>query len=181
MPRSILPAPLEVGAAAVLVIAGCAGGAPTPTALRAEGTRDAPAGSPLSAPRLLAPPEGHVVAQDDPTTGCPDHPTHGHGFQVRFDWEDASSPAGIAGYDLHVEHLGAAYPALEAFVPASEHDWVACNSYVIDRNRFDWLWRVRARDGSGRVGEWSAERRFAFASFPGAATACATPGATAAR
>jgi hypothetical protein len=118
-----------------------------PTAPRAEA-------DPVRGVTLLSPPEGGLIPQNDPQTGCGFHPWRGYGFQIRFDWTDAASPSGITGYDLYVRHAGATFPLIDTRVQESRYHFRSCNAFVIDPNLTNWQWSVRFIDGSGVPGEW---------------------------
>jgi len=88
-------------------------------------------------PTLLLPLNGALIPQNNPNIGCTlsSEPTRGFGFQIVFDWTDATSPAGIAGYELFAKQNGADLPIV--------------NTFVEDANLAGWEWRVRAKDNAG--------------------------------
>jgi len=114
------------------------------------------------APTLVAPIGDQAISQNDPTIGCPFHPTRGYGFRILFDWTDSSSDVKIEGYTVFAEHEGATFPLVNTFVPDSQFVFKRCNSFVSDPNLEGWRWRVRARDVSGTWGEWSPFASFSF-------------------
>jgi hypothetical protein len=116
-----------------------------------------------STPVLLTPIGNASIQQNDPTIGCPFYPSRGYGFRIFFDWTDSSSQVGIAGYEIFAERESALVPIVDAFVTDSQLTVVSCNTFVIDQNLEGWRWRVRARDNSGNLGEWTAFAQFRFA------------------
>ncbi len=110
---------------------------------------------------LLAPADGMVVPQNDPTIGCPAHPYRGYGFELALDWADVEHPSAIQGYELRVKQRDAQFAMIDRVVDRSEYTMLACNSFVIDRNLNDWEWRVRVRKDDGSTGPWSV-REFSF-------------------
>jgi len=149
---------------------------PTPTPSSGGGFSDvAPcelAGRSVSTPELVAPTEDLEVRQDDRGIGCTPSPTHGHGFRIDFDWLDSCGVDVIDRYQLFVMHPGASSAALDVQVDRSEYRWDACGRYVIERNRRDWRWRVRARDRSGNWSDWSEARAFDFGRCPAVVVTC---------
>lgn len=139
---------------------------PTPTPWDAPPTTPTPNpdASCAGPPVLVIPAEGHVVRQNDPTIGCPSHPTRGHGHQLDFDWEDACLPGGVSGYQIYSKAITAPNPVIDTFVTESRYTYRCCNCHVVERHRPEWRWRVRARDRNGNWGEWSAERKYSFES-----------------
>jgi hypothetical protein len=75
-----------------------------------------------------------------------------------FDWSDCE---GATQYHLYVaSHLSLDHPVIDDDeVPMSAYHEVWSGSYVIDQNRFGWVWKVRAMVG-GQWGEWSELRTF---------------------
>ena len=112
---------------------------------------------PPATPTLISPINNATIPQNDPTIGCPSHPTRGFGYLVKFDWTDATSPHGIAGYEIF------ANVRTPQFVATSEFTRASCNVFVIDPNLEGWEWRVRARDRRGQLGPWSAIGLYRFA------------------
>jgi hypothetical protein len=130
-------------------------------------TPAAPAPSPVppappSRPVLLAPEADAVIPQNDPATGCAVVAGVGAGHRVVFDWADVDAPAGLARYEIHVQHEGSVIPIVDTITQASQHVYVACSAYVADPNLEDWVWKVRAVDARGQASEWS-ERRYSYA------------------
>ena len=73
-----------------------------------------------------------------------------------FDWSDVSE---ATKYNLYVIGSGAKYPAISREVFSSFYQEKKYASYVANKNRFDWKWKVRAfAYGSWR--SWSEERSF---------------------
>jgi len=167
----------------LLVLTGCsgAGSSPTspsagytPTNPSAGSTPSSPPASVASAPRLLAPPAGHTVRQNDPSSGCARDPFYGSGYRIVFDWEDLP---GASAYHLLVRHPQAVYPLVDAELSGSRHEYASCG-FVVDGNREGWIWRVRAREAGGGWGAWSAERSFRFESCSGVISGCTCPAPT---
>lgn len=74
-----------------------------------------------------------------------------------FDWHDVP---GASRYHLFVMGASAAFPAIDhsTLIPSSyRHE--DRKSYIADRNRDDWRWKVRAMV-DGRWTEWSEQRTF---------------------
>ena len=105
-----------------------------------------------------------VIRQNDSTISCTFHPLTGHGYRLRFDWTDASSPSGIEGYELIVRKARSLAPLIDTFVTDSEFTRTACNLVVLDTNLEGWQWRVRAKDGLGNFSDPSEEGSFQFES-----------------
>jgi hypothetical protein len=111
----------------------------------------------------MAPIGAQSVAQNNPNIGCPSDPSRGYGYRIVFDWTDSSSDVAIEGYDIFVEHQGSTIPLVNTFASDSQFELVSCNSFVVDANLGGWRWRVRARDVSGTMGDWSPFSSFTFA------------------
>ena len=118
---------------------------------------------PPATPTLISPINNATIPQNDPTIGCPSHPTRGFGYLVKFDWTDATSPHGIAGYEIFAKARTAQFPIVDTFVVPSEFTRASCNVFVIDPNLEGQEWRVRARDTRGQLGPWSATGLYTFA------------------
>ncbi|NIM90679.1 MAG: PEGA domain-containing protein [Candidatus Aminicenantes bacterium] len=73
-----------------------------------------------------------------------------------FDWADV---VGATKYHLYVKHTGSLYPAINREVYGSSYHEVGEGSYIINRNRFNWKWKVRAFI-DGMWSQWSEERSF---------------------
>ena len=74
-----------------------------------------------------------------------------------FDWTDVSH---AEKYHLYVIHIGAIFPVIDAdTLIGSSYQHDSPGSYIIEDNRYDWTWKVRAYvDGSWR--DWSPVRYF---------------------
>lgn len=96
---------------------------------------------PLDPTLLLSPEDNAVFVQNDPTLGCPAHPTRGYGFRTSFDWKDVD---GAAMYRIVFRQRDARYPAIERTVATSEFTQILCNAFVADPNREHWSWQVLA-------------------------------------
>lgn len=68
-----------------------------------------------------------------------------------FDWEDCP---GATQYELYVIHSGADIPAIDYFTTDSSYQHLAERGYVIEPNRFDWMWKVRSQV-NGQWSDWS--------------------------
>jgi len=102
-----------------------------------------------------------VIPQNDPTSGCAFNPRLGYGNRIPFDWTDVSADAGVAGYDIVVQGATAIIPIVNTRAPSSDYLHRDCNGFVVDRLSQGWMWRVRAVDRTGQVGEW-AEGRYNY-------------------
>ncbi len=136
--------------------------------------------APPAVPRLLSPPRGFVVPQNNPLIPCDADPERGYGFSIRFDWDDVDSPGGIRGYHVYVKKQDAVFPLVDTFVTDSEYLHVSCNGFVIDENLSGWEWSVQAEDLRGNVSELTEPNRFSFSPcrLPDG-TACGTTSGTA--
>ena len=104
-------------------------------------------------PILLGPTWMDQIPQNNPALGCPYHPTRGYGYQIDFDWTDASSPIGIMGYRLVAKARFAPAPLIDTFVTASQYTFKVCNGFVDNFDSstgFDWT--VQAQDNQGNFG-----------------------------
>jgi hypothetical protein len=113
-------------------------------------------------PELLTPIGNASIPQNNPDIGCPLHPTAGYGHRIVFDWTDSVAPAGIAGYEIIVEHVGSLFPLIDTTVGVSELTYTACGAFAADPNLDSWRWRVRAVDVLGSVSEWTDYGLFRF-------------------
>lgn len=116
------------------------------------------AGVTVPAPSPLSPVGGQLIPQNNPSIGCPFHPTRGFGHRIMFDWTDARASAGIAGYELVARRQGAILPIVNTFVVESEFTFTSCNAFVIDANLGEWRWMVRAQDTDGNYSAWRVAR-----------------------
>lgn len=110
---------------------------------------------------LRTPTPNTVIAQNDPSLGCPAHVNRGFGFRVTFAWDVTGRKVPV-GYNLHVEHQGSEFAWRDIVVDSLAHTEVDCNSFVADHNLEDWRWRVRALLEDGRWGSWSEWGPFQF-------------------
>jgi hypothetical protein len=69
-----------------------------------------------------------------------------------FDWEDVS---GAEKYHLYVWHFGASSPLIDSDVITASSYHKETRSYILNGNRFNWAWKVRAYV-DGKWGDWSA-------------------------
>ena len=101
---------------------------------------DVPAEPSRRGPRLLSPAPGVRFRQNDPTIGCPAHPTAGYGHASAFDWSDVP---GAVEYRIVYAHSGH-FPLYDRTVPTSDFAEAECNSYVADVFLDGWSWRAGA-------------------------------------
>lgn len=114
-------------------------------------------------PELLSPAHTAQIDQNDPAIGCPAHPTRGYGFRLDFDWTDATSDEGIAGYKLVVKGRLATRPLIDQFVTESAYSFLACNAFIDNMNASTGFnWSVQARDRKGNLGPINDEGFFVF-------------------
>ena len=73
-----------------------------------------------------------------------------------FRWTGNS---GADAFHLHVQQTGAPLPLIDVDTIRATSFVNEDHDFIIDANRLDWVWRVRARNG-GRWGPWSAEHSF---------------------
>ncbi len=101
-------------------------------------------------PKLISPEEGAVL--DNGRSDLRDV------IVWDFDWSDV---IGATKYHLYVEHTGSVLPLIDddKVVYDSSYHYVKSGSYIIDSNRFNWKWKVRAYVND-KWSDWSEERRF---------------------
>lgn len=99
-------------------------------------------------PVLLSPPDGGVL-----DNGCV---TRTDGITWEFDWSDVQH---ATRYHLLVQRLGASIPVIDVFTADSAYRYVAPGAYIIERNRFEWQWKVEAEVHSV-FGGYSPARTF---------------------
>jgi hypothetical protein len=142
---------LVTTAFAALALAACSrGDATSPERLS---TRKS---APVDATLLLSPEDNAVFAQNDPTIGCPAHPTRGYGFRTSFDWKDVE---GASEYRIVFHQRDARFPAIERTVTSSEFAETMCNAFVADQNREHWNWQVIALASVAVPGDSGTARR----------------------
>ena len=73
-----------------------------------------------------------------------------------FYWPEV---AGADGYQLYVIGKNAIYPVIDTFVSTSSYTNISEGSYIVDRHRYGWEWKVRARIG-GIWGDWMPAHNF---------------------
>ncbi len=73
-----------------------------------------------------------------------------------FDWSDVP---GATRYNIHVIAGTATIPMIDAETEESAYVHLGLSSYIIDRNRTGWTWKVRAMV-DGEWSEWSEVREF---------------------
>ena len=110
---------------------------------------------------LRKPVANAVIAQNDPTIGCPFSPTFGYGFKIRFGWSPTTVPT-FSHYHLVVQH-GSSPASIDEDVHQHHFKDVDCASFVIDSNLSGWHWQVTTFDGNGNLVETSELRPFSFA------------------
>jgi FG-GAP repeat len=112
---------------------------------------------------LLNPAHAEPIPQNNPATGCSYHPETGYGLRVDFDWTDAESSVGVAGYHLKLQGRRASKPIIDNFVTQSEYSFVDCTSYVTNLNASTGFeWTVQAEDNDGFLGPVNDEGYFVF-------------------
>jgi len=104
-------------------------------------------GNVIDAPTLTFPKSGAVL--DNGRSDRRDD------IKWRFDWSDYP---GATKYQLYVMHVGSIYPLINVTVKRSTYRYVS-QGYIEDRNRFNWIWKVRAGTRDSWL-NWSEERRF---------------------
>jgi hypothetical protein len=102
----------------------------------------------IDAPILISPKNGAVL--DNGRTDRRDD------IIWSFDWSDHT---GATKYQLYVIHVGAKYPVINVTVKGSSYKRIEKGAYILDRNRFNWRWKVRAGTKNSWL-NWSEERRF---------------------
>ena len=110
---------------------------------------------------LRKPAANAVIAQNDPTIGCPSDPTHGSGFRLKFGWSPTTF-RNFGHYHLVVQK-GTATPIIDDDVRRHRLGSVNCSAFVIDSNLSGWHWQVTTFDPSGNLLETSELRSFSFA------------------
>jgi len=76
-------------------------------------------------------------------------------IEWHFDWSDYP---GATKYHLYVIHVGAKYPVINVTTTRSSYHHIS-KGYIINSNRFNWTWKVRAGTKDSWL-NWSGERRF---------------------
>lgn len=99
-------------------------------------------------PELILPEEGAIL--DNGRTDKKDY------IERYFSWAAVS---GAAKYHLYVKHVGAEYPAIDKEVYSPSYNHEEYGSYIANKNRFNWKWKVRAYV-YGMWCDWSEERSF---------------------
>ena len=145
--------------ACAIVATGCGGTPPAAPALPPTTTTTLFV---LTAPTLVAPEEGAVVAQNNPDIGCTFDSVAGYGFSIDFRWTAAASSAGVASYHLFVKHGDASIPIVDKLVTATAYIHLNCHAWVGQQFQEGWEWRVQAIDAAGAAGPWSETRTFRF-------------------
>lgn len=103
----------------------------------------------LCIPSLISPEEGMIL--DNGRLDSED--------SIRWDFNWSNCP-GATQYQLFVEHTGALYPVINTNIEyGSSYLHERNGHYIIDKNRFDWNWKVRAWI-DGKWGDWSVIRMF---------------------
>jgi len=99
-------------------------------------------------PQLLSPAEGEIM-----DNGCW---TGRDSIVWDFDWTDVD---GVAEYHLFVIGPTALYPVIDCTVAESLYHWVDEGSYIANKNRHGWRWKVRAVIYNEWM-PWTPERTF---------------------
>ena len=84
-------------------------------------------------PQLLSPRAREVM-----DNGCTDR---SDSIVWDFDWADIP---GATEYNLYIKHKGSKYSFVDVDTTRSSYHYVGRGSYIVNRNRFDWGWKVRA-------------------------------------
>jgi hypothetical protein len=96
-------------------------------------------------PALITPENGAILPQ----------PQNG---PWNFAWEKSQ---GARKYQIIVLGGSAATPLVDIEINSNAYSIPQQKSgYIIDRNRFKWMWRIRAKDNAGQWGDWSPPRYF---------------------
>ncbi len=99
-------------------------------------------------PILITPSDGAEL-----DNGC----SHGSDLVTwQFDWQDCE---GATRYQLYVKGAAATYPVIDIDDIINSEYTNSSYGYILDRNRFDWIWKVRAMV-DGVWGPWSEEWTF---------------------
>ena len=114
-----------------------------------------PADVELTAPILVSPESG--AALDNGRTDNRD----------KIVWDFSWKPVkGASSYQIYVIHSGSSIPVIDCpYVKETSYHYES-TGYIIDANRFGWIWKVQAVSisyafGAGdKHGPWSEERRF---------------------
>jgi hypothetical protein len=122
---------------------------------------------------LRKPVANAVIAQNDPTIGCPSDPTHGSGYKLKFTWAPPTV-RNFSHWHLVVQH-GASTPIVDADLRQHRFVSVNCSNFVIDSNLSGWHWQVTRLDANGKVLETSELRSFSFAPCRVNAQVCSSP------
>lgn len=135
-----------------MLVAGCGGSSTAPTSSAAA-----------ALPVPVSPINVAVIPQSNPASGCAGDAATGLGTYIQFNWAAASTPTGIAGYELYVIHVGALNPIVDTETATTGYTYTACGGFVTDANLNNWQWRVRAYDARAQFTDWSAWASFQFA------------------
>ena len=97
----------------------------------------------VGTPALLSPPHNSTTA--------------GSGGAVRLQWSDVSDTSGIEGYVYEVSTRQDFAPQWTAYKGSVNTNQLILPTIAIGT---PWYWRVRAADGAGNLGDWSATSSF---------------------
>ena len=101
-------------------------------------------------PALISPVEYAIL-----DNGCQDKTD---GIEWDFQWTNVP---GARLYHLYVIGPQAKYPVInDAEIEFAAYQRTSPQSYIIERNRRGWRWKVRALVGKHEWSEWSEERTF---------------------
>jgi uncharacterized protein YceK len=95
-------------------------------------------------PTLILPENG----EENMDNGCLDRTDLQEWY---FDWSDVP---GAVRYHIYVIGQNASYPVIDTIVTSSNYYNGCTGCYIIESNRFNWSWRVRAGDANS-WSEWS--------------------------
>jgi len=114
-----------------------------------ESKKPADVHEPIS-PELVSPAEGAVL-----DNGCESKTDP---VEWDFSW---GAMAGPIEYNLHVAHAGSTLPVINQAAIYTTSFHYSGTGYIIDANRFNWRWKVRARlILTDSWTNWSKERSF---------------------
>jgi hypothetical protein len=96
-----------------------------------------------------------------------------------LDWEDVSDPSLPVTYDLQVASDSGFSALIVSQGNLTQSEYAFTGNLTVANQTVRYYWRVRATDGAGNVGQWSAARSFVISPPPAPTIATATePAAT---
>jgi hypothetical protein len=112
--------------------------------------------------KLKKPLPSAVIQQNNPFIGCPNDPTRGYGYRIKFVWSGFKQP-NFDHYHLPVQHVGSPVAAVNQNVTIPTFKIKNCNMSVLDSDLANWYWQVTELDSSGNVLAMSVQSPFSFA------------------